>query len=740
MADFIAVIRRAVTGLPNNTPEMRTKVYDKARAAVRRQLETMTPRPPEEMLQRQLDKLEAAIIEVDAEYAEALPALDDDLAFEQPSYEQSPVESPVEDEPEAPVVAAAEEVPVEEEEAYAPEPVREAEAWAESETVAEEEPRPAEEAAPDYEPEPVRDERDELVAEETVHADNAPAESESSDAFVGWIPESDRREPVADTPLWPEVESDRRDVAEEEPVAAAQTAAPVELEVASASEPEPAPGTEPLVSSPFDEWERSFRAPAAAAHVEEAETHAEDDLVAHFHRAPEPAEPVAPVEVEPEPVAAQRPVEMPSAAIDLLDWQTPARTNDAANDTGAAQPLPDDDFAAWLSPGGTGAASTRMNSALDELEFEPAVADISSADRGRSGGDTDDPLAALEHQAYQPVVTKRRNYTPLLLGLAGLVILAGGGYAAWVNRDAMSELVTGLVSSAPEAPETGTEAASTTPNGAGTDPAATTPAAETPAQPPADGEVAGRKFTQRLLPDGTEVDAGDGTAGTGEGRSVSEQNVAPSTQTAAASGEAPPATGATPPADAAAPVAGGERAIVYEERVGQPTPTAISGKVEWSVSREVGASGQPEPEVQGKLTVPESGLTALITFKRNTDNSLPASHLVEIVFSLPAGFEGGAIEDVQRVAMKRNEQDRGDPLVAVSAKITDDTFLIALNDFQDVVARNLDLLGTRNWIDIPVTYRNGRRALLTLDKGPTGIAAFEGVLKEWAALGTTNGG
>ncbi len=73
MADFIAVIRRAVDGLAENTPEMRAKVYERARGAVQRQLENMKPRPPEAMLQRQLDKLDAAIREVEAEHSEALP-------------------------------------------------------------------------------------------------------------------------------------------------------------------------------------------------------------------------------------------------------------------------------------------------------------------------------------------------------------------------------------------------------------------------------------------------------------------------------------------------------------------------------------------------------------------------------------------------------------------------------------------------------------------------------------------
>ena len=77
MADFVAVIRRAVDGLSDNSPEMRAKVYEKARGAVLRQLESMKPRPPEEMLRRQLDKLEAAIVEVESEHAEALPAAEE---------------------------------------------------------------------------------------------------------------------------------------------------------------------------------------------------------------------------------------------------------------------------------------------------------------------------------------------------------------------------------------------------------------------------------------------------------------------------------------------------------------------------------------------------------------------------------------------------------------------------------------------------------------------------------------
>lgn len=181
--------------------------------------------------------------------------------------------------------------------------------------------------------------------------------------------------------------------------------------------------------------------------------------------------------------------------------------------------------------------------------------------------------------------------------------------------------------------------------------------------------------------------------------------------------------------------------FLYEERIGQSAPTAIDGTVSWSLQHEASQNGgPPEPVVQGRITVPGRGLTALLTLKRNNDSSLPASHLIEIVFAVPPDFEGGAIESVLRIAMKQTEQDRGNALVAVPAKITDDFHMVALNDFPDAEKTNLELLKTRNWIDIPLAYRNGRRALLTLQKGPEGVKAFDEAIREWSQTSGTRTG
>ncbi len=64
--------------------------------------------------------------------------------------------------------------------------------------------------------------------------------------------------------------------------------------------------------------------------------------------------------------------------------------------------------------------------------------------------------------------------------------------------------------------------------------------------------------------------------------------------------------------------------------------------------------------------------------------------------------------------------------------------MIALNDFPEAVTTNTELLRSRSWIDIPLTYRNGRRALLTLEKGPTGTEAFNKALQAWSLTSTAS--
>lgn len=883
MADFVAVIRRAVDGLANNTPEMRAKVYDKARGAVQRQLENMKPRPPEDMLRRQLDKLEAAIVDVESEHAEALEPIADgaSAADAQTVDEAAPAERVSEYEDDQQRAA---------EPAQAPEAHEPAEAPAASESAPAvrverpvfyedgyEEPVPAVAHAEPAEPEPVAQEPADV---EPPVSEPAVLHEEEEVTAV-----SDQPEPAHQPEHAQQYGDWRDDVPSEEP--------PVEPTPYDHSEqvPEPSqaydesriefptaaslPASEPVVPEPVN---------AAAEPVDTAESESTDDdfpyptrgeqtvqqdapefVEAWRHSEPDPFEDPHPVEDRMEveqPVQAYQAPEPAKPADEDWGWEVPAPAEPpmSSQETVAAaawNDVPELITAGPVVPidhghGGTAAPadahfdpethvsadSVRMPPVADlpELaEQSGAAAGVATAagidpfaeylDQQQSkkvtaapakpadsdpwgdleeligfnkdapsssGGGAHSPLHTdadaddLMHapaRPYRVTPVRKRNYAGIVLAIVGLALVGGGGYAIWLNRDSLNDMVDGLIQSSLPGSQSAQQTPAPAPATPQPNPTPSTPsnpstppqngAANTPAAPrTADGSTAGTKFTQRLMADGREVDEGPGvTAGlaqNAEGQSVAQLNAppanppmpapgapaaaprAPNGSANAAPAQTPPAVpapnAATPPASppsaapANAPAVAGEKMFLYEERIGQTAPTAIDGSVSWSLQREAGANGRQEPVVQGRINVPGRGLTALMTFKRNTDPSLPASHLVEIVFAVPPDFEGGAIESVQRIAMKASEQDRGNALIAVPAKITDDFHMIALNDFPDARSTNLELLRSRNWIDIPIAYRNGRRALLTLQKGPEGERAFNDAIREWATLGATVSG
>ncbi|RUM16763.1 hypothetical protein EFD56_22230 [Rhizobium phaseoli] len=831
MADFIAVIRRAVDGLAENTPEMRVKVYERARGAVQRQLENMKPRPPEAMLQRQLEKLEAAIREVEGEHSEALSLDEAAVAIAAPEpveehaahgeSEPAPVAQPAVDEPvdQADTEPPAAEV-VDEPDRVEPAAPQEAAEEVVAEDVEPAEPQPAEPAFVEI---PVSTETEAPPEPywHPSHEEEAPAE----EWHAGEVREVAAEEVVSDhggfepSPAghgYEQADEDRAD--EQHPAEAEEVAAePATIE---SHEPKAEAAYEPIES--FQPVTRGIehasnrlvepvadfsRAQEFVEHSQEAPLQA--DAAAHFDpvwtepaaEAPAPAPKDAETEwaeeelrhySETAPVAADTSARAFEEVISSLEKIAPAAVMPAAKESFSWETAAFDD----LPPIEAGSnKKTPVSSHFDGVDIFAEVHDGKAAPaaapaeawreakalrgydrRGSVAADDDDANPAMDIDQIVAAKLQGKNFRmepkrrrfgigTIITLIFALILIGGGAYAGWMNREALVAMVDGLVSSAPSqatkneaamtpassetpaSPSTPPPAQPTTPEAQNT-PAAPAPAPAQPNQQVAslnnDGAAANSKFTQRLLSDGSEVDSGPaavpGTP-TAEGKSVAEQNVAAAdTPAASAQGDAARPETLTPNGPAAspqqtAPVGSSEKMFLYEERIGQSSPTAIEGTVVWSVQHEAGQGGRQEATVQGNVTVPERNLSALVTFKRNSDPSLPASHLVEIVFSVPPNFEGGSIDSVQRISMKRTEQDRGDALIAVPAKITDDFHMIALNDYPDARKANLDLMSTRNWIDIPITYRNGRRALLTMDKGGTGTDAFNTAIKEWTALG-----
>ncbi|MAZ16050.1 MAG: hypothetical protein CL535_06930 [Ahrensia sp.] len=245
------------------------------------------------------------------------------------------------------------------------------------------------------------------------------------------------------------------------------------------------------------------------------------------------------------------------------------------------------------------------------------------------------------------------------------------------------------------------------------------------------------KFTQRLTPDGREVDDGPANApgSGGEGTSVAGQSPG--------DGTAPPDagsngsdTGAAQDNDQRASLPVGQRAIFYQERTGAQAGTAEAGSTIWTVVQESPGGDAPlEPAIRAEANIPELGLTMEMTIRRNLDQTFPASHVIELFFRVPDTFDGRGIADVQRITFKGTEQDPGNALIGVAAPLDTNIFLIALTDADTAIETNLNLMQRQDWIDIPMQYISGRRALITLEKGVPGEQVFNEVLAAWEKAG-----
>jgi hypothetical protein len=185
-----------------------------------------------------------------------------------------------------------------------------------------------------------------------------------------------------------------------------------------------------------------------------------------------------------------------------------------------------------------------------------------------------------------------------------------------------------------------------------------------------------------------------------------------------------------PSSENVAPVA--QRVVLYDEDPSDPKGKQYVGSVIWRLEP-IKATGNQKPDVavRADIEIPDRNFKMTMSFRRNTDTSLPASHTAELTFILPQDFSGGGVGNVPGVLMKSNEQARGTPLAGLAVKVTDGFFLVGLSNVDSDRARNLQLLKERSWFDVPLVYVNQRRAIIAIEKGAPGERAFNDAFATW---------
>jgi len=156
------------------------------------------------------------------------------------------------------------------------------------------------------------------------------------------------------------------------------------------------------------------------------------------------------------------------------------------------------------------------------------------------------------------------------------------------------------------------------------------------------------------------------------------------------------------------------------------------GNVAWRLESVGRGQGQDLSQtIRIEADINQANLKLLVLIQKNLDPALPASHTLSMRFS---PLQNSIVSDVAEIDLPvtRNETSSEiDPLVGVIAKITQNMFLIGLNNDPVMRTRNLEFLKARSWLDIPMRLSDGRMAKITFEKGIAGERVIADALAAW---------
>ncbi|MEP1444288.1 MAG: hypothetical protein ABJK39_14875 [Hyphomicrobiales bacterium] len=660
MADYRSILDRAIDGLANNTEEARRAIYEKARAALMRQLSSLQPALSPAEISKQRLQLEEAVRETEGKFS-GVGVLEDAVADALTDFGIDEGASIVEAEP-APAIAEPVTPPVETIVEAA------AEAVVATPTVSAEVPTP----------EPVMAEAviPEIVEPDQVVVDTPTVEPAISVATPE-LPKVDAVEPKLETPKveTPSVEVNTPEISVEP--------APVDMPAVDV-QPTIPPVPEPNFDAPKPDIDGT--APTLSADAVSVET---------------------------------ADVAMPS--VDMPDTTPLNELRETMVADGVELPPISDDFAAPQD-------NLATFEAPDPNSFEP-----------------DETIAAAE--------TKKSGGKGLLWILI-LLILIGAGTFGWAQREVVGPLFTNF-----------TGQVSTFISSLGSsDDSAPTPAPSAPAQPTttdddstkSEDRIPTAGGTDDNIQPGTRITLPDSTPSTDPvviqpatpaPEATQDQSSAGDPVTITPTETAQPESVFTPPAASEETPAATQQtttpasnlfsssAILYEERSGSNQPDVSAGNVLWEVvptgSEAIGSTGLPS--VKGSARIESRDITVRFELMRNLDSNLPASHLIEFEFTPGPLFNGDEINNIAGVIAKPEEQKNGAQLKGAIVKVSERVFWVAMSAQAADLAANTDALMQQNWFDIPLVFKSGKRAILTLEKGAAGKKAIEQAFNSWNA-------
>ena len=698
MADYKELLRRAVDALPENNGAARRAVYEKARAALVGQLRGINPPLPARDITTHRLQLEDCIRQVEQEASEA------NIAGLGPEPQSPPTLPPVfaaEARAKAAVKPAAE-APARAQ--AKPEPVKPA-------------PRPE---APARGPAPKSNGVPNNSIEDIIAA--AERDRGREDAPVSAkAPEIRSRPPKSQPVLVAKSEPAEPDETKQEPrrpVGAGGKPLPSIVARAEAAKARPAAGAFSIAADaarrgPAIEPRRDSRGAVTARQVDPMDFDVPEDLAAMTA--------VREVEVEHQPADPQRTIDRAIAALESAE-----RGEVRSDQYGDGQVEMDAEMRSPAKKNGVFNGRTTdtpdLRGEQRELKTPRPAKEFSTPRRSsnRAFPEGGVPRAQTERGGLGAVTIFLIIFVALLLGAGG------AGFWAWqegfINLDAMFGKGTPSVATA-AATQPVVTPDSTGPGNTATPSAAAQPSTELKGADrlaTADQPAVAPAAADAVAPLALQSPSGD---------AKTEERLG--TDTAQTASTAEEAVAAIDPAT----VAGSQSLLLEASDTGSTGAVPFSGTVEWSKGQD--ETGQPT--LVGKANIPARNLSVDVLIRKNSDPSLPASHLMEINFTVSDSFIGGSIAGLPGVLLKNEELVQGAPLVGASARVVGNSFLFALSATPEDNTANVNLLTSRKWMDLALIYASGKRAIITLEKDDKAEKLFTDVFAAWGK-GTTSAG
>lgn len=171
-----------------------------------------------------------------------------------------------------------------------------------------------------------------------------------------------------------------------------------------------------------------------------------------------------------------------------------------------------------------------------------------------------------------------------------------------------------------------------------------------------------------------------------------------------------------------------QSALLYERPDDPARPGGGVNKIDGSVAWQFVSTGPSGPNLVATFDLPATGATFRLTIHKNTDATLPASYIVEVVTSTPRDFPDKAVTGIGKLVVKLAPEAEGAELIGDVVTISDGVFWMGLSADPRDTDVNLRLLALGNFFDLPLTYKSGQHATLTFEKGRTGVVVFEQAL------------